>query len=37
MGAESQSPPLPKVNKSQSMNKPAVHSVPVSSVTTFMS
>ncbi|ONM07931.1 RNA polymerase II transcription elongation factor [Zea mays] len=29
MGAESQSPPLPKVNKSQSMNKPAVHSVPV--------
>lgn len=35
MGAESQSPPLPKVSKSQTMSKP-VHSVPVSSVTTFM-
>nr|ACG46081.1 hypothetical protein [Zea mays] len=29
VGAESQSPPLPKVSKSQTMSKPAVHSVPV--------
>ena len=36
MGAESQSPPLPKVSKSQTVSKPAVHSVPVSSVTTFI-
>ncbi|CAL4940925.1 unnamed protein product [Urochloa decumbens] len=29
MGAESHSPPLAKVGKSQSINKPPVHSVPV--------
>lgn len=36
MGGESHSPPLVKVNKSQPMSKPAVHSVPVSTVTIFM-
>jgi len=35
MGAESHSPPLAKVSKPQAMSKPAVHSVPVSSVTIF--